>query len=112
MVLAGVLGVSDATFGAVLVVAWLALLGVTVGRYRRGTLAGPRAALLAAAAGAWLGFGRLQVSTAVRAQSRVSWSDRPLAAFPDSQPALGGRGRVTVPTGEPSGRRSPPPRAS
>jgi hypothetical protein len=64
MVLAGILGVSDATFGAVLVIAWFALLGVTAYRYRRGTLAGPRAALMVASAGVWLGFGLLQVSTA------------------------------------------------
>ncbi|WP_254838796.1 hypothetical protein [Natronomonas marina] len=71
MALVGILGVSDATFGAVLTVAWLLILGATADRYRRGTLAGPKAALMAASAAFWLGFGLLQVSTAVEGAAEL-----------------------------------------
>ncbi len=65
MLVPGLLGVSDATLGVVLAVAWLLILAATAYRYRRGTLAGPKAALMTASVGVWLGFSFLQIATAV-----------------------------------------------
>jgi len=59
------LGVSDATLGVALAVAWLLVLAGTIYRHRQGEWSRARAYGAGSAAGLWLGFSLLQISSGV-----------------------------------------------
>lgn len=59
------LGVSEATFGVALAVAWLLVLVGAIYRYREDEWSRARAYGAGSAAGLWLGFSFLQISTGV-----------------------------------------------
>lgn len=66
------LGISDATLGAVLAIAWLVVLTVTIHRYSTGT--GSRARLYAVISMGliWLSYSLLQISTAVAGLAEIA----------------------------------------
>lgn len=63
MALLALLGLSDATLGLALAVGWLAVLGIGLSQYRRGTRSRERFYMTVTVGGLWLAVSLLQVST-------------------------------------------------